>query len=158
RKTEGLTKTQAEQTEHRRRIDHELETWRKTLADLKATLSSDEAKVVKLNTTLRRLAGVIEQVRLVEDQQAELRQFEVELSRLPADAEKRVRELQHQQEQLALLAQALPSLVRIADERAALAQAISRESKAKSEEAQLLEEGKRAKTEHEAAQAKLATA
>lgn len=158
RRTEKLLTQQTEQTAARGTLEHDLATARQTLADLKTTLAADEAKAAALNTKLRELAGVIEQVRLVEDQQTELKGFEKELSRLPKDAEKRVRELQEKQEQLSLLAQALPSLVRIADERSALALAIQREAEAKTDEAKLLDDGKKAKLEQASSEAALLAA
>jgi len=158
RKSDRHQKDLAEHSDRHRQLDHDLSAARAKLTDLKSALIRDETKTEKLKLSLRELTGVLEQVRLVEDQESELKQFEAELARLPADAETRVHELQEKLEHLSLTAQALPSLIRIADERAELAQALTREKEAKGEEARLREEGTKAKAESDAQHAKLVEA
>ncbi len=158
RKTERFTADREDKADRRRQVEHAVVTSRQKLTALKKTLGEDEAKQGTLYKKLQELAAVLEKVRLVEDQQAELSRLDDELKRLPADPEAKVRELQEREEHLSLLAQALPSLDRLASERSDLIQAYHREGTAKADEAKLLADGKRAKAEFEATTAALGAA
>ncbi|HUR53722.1 MAG TPA: SMC family ATPase, partial [Gemmataceae bacterium] len=158
RKTEKLTRDRETSTEHRRKLDHAVDLARKKRDTLRKTLGEDETKLEKLNTRLRELAGVLEKVRQVEGAQAEVKQHEEELKRLPADPDSALRKLQEEQERLAVLGQNMALLERLHQDRAELTKVVAEEKMARANESRLVTEGKKAKEDFEALQEKLKAA
>ena len=158
RKTERLTKDREAAADRRRVTENALDQARKKLAALKKTLAEDEAKQAILNARLRELAGVLEQVKQVEEADSEVRRLEQELQPLPADPESAARKFQQEQERLARLAQDLALLVRLHDDRSELVKVVAAEKQARAEEAKLKADGIRAKDEFTALEARAKTA
>lgn len=152
RQTEKLVKQRAERADRRRSCEHLLDQARAKLTSLKKTLAEDEARAVKLNARLRELSGILEKVKQKEHADSEVRRLEEELKPLPADPEAIVRQYQQEHDRLLLLSQSVALLDRLHQERTQLTQAAAAEKLAKTNEARLLAEGKKAKDDFEALQ------
>lgn len=149
RKTEQLTKQRDDRADARRVADHALDQARKKRDALRKTQAEDEAKQAALNARLRDLAAILEQVKQVEDAEAEVQRLERELKSLPADPEAAVQTLQREQERLALLSQHLALLERLHQDRSEITKVAHAEKQARSEEAKLKADGIKAKREFE---------
>lgn len=152
RKSERLRSRHKEERQKYDKLEHEFSTVRDKMTSLKARLANDESQAVAINAKLRELVAEMEQVRMIEEQQAEIRRLEMELSQLPADAEDRLCHLLKRLESLTVLARSLPLLMRFVEDRSALCSALSRLQQTQAEESHLLEEGRQTKAEYERAQ------
>ncbi len=158
RKSEQLVLRRGERVEERRRLESNLELYRKKITSLKKTLVEDETKQVALNTRLRELSGVLEKVRQAEDAEAEVSRLDLELKPFPADPDADVRQHQQEQERLALLAQHIAVLDRLHQDRSELVKVMAGGEQAKNDEARLKAEGIAAKEAFTTLEAKLKAA
>jgi exonuclease SbcC len=120
RKTERLLKERAEEQERRKRAEHGLETAKAKRLTVQKQLDDDEKKKEKVNARLRELTGLLAKVRLAEQQEADLKQIDDELKRLPADPEADRAAAQAEVDRLTELNRVLPILERLQIERHAL--------------------------------------
>ncbi len=154
RKTERFTAERETSTESRRITEHALSQARKKLVALRKTQSEDEVRQASLNARLRELAAVLEQVKQVEDAEAEVKRLEREFQALPSDPEGALQRLQAEQERLALLAQHYALLERLHQDRSELTKASAAAAQARLDEAKLREAGVQAKEAFTALEAK----
>lgn len=91
--------------------------------EVRKRLGDDEGKHAAVNARLRELHGLLEKVRLAEQQEVELRRLDDELARLPADPEADVRAAREEADRLAELSRVLPILERFQTERHELGEA-----------------------------------
>src|SRR5581483_715096 len=127
RKTERLLKDREEAQDHKRRGEHDLDTAKKKREAVKKQLAADEDKQAKVIARLRELTGLLEKVRLAEQQEADLKQIDDELQRLPADPERAARDAQADVDRLTELHRVLPILERFQTERHDLGAALRAE-------------------------------
>ncbi len=127
KRTERFLQQRVETQDRKRQTDAAHELARKARAELARQLASDEAKFAAVNARLRELAGTIETVKLVEQQQAELARHEADLKRQPADPEAALSAAQHEVERLTELTRVLPILERVQTERHDLGKAAEAE-------------------------------
>jgi exonuclease SbcC len=97
---------------------------------LQKSISADDQRQRDLQARLRRLEGVLAKVTMLEQQRRELERAEAEMAKLPADIEKRLAEVQTENDDLAKLAAAVPLLARFARARDDLRHARTREGQA----------------------------
>jgi DNA repair exonuclease SbcCD ATPase subunit len=147
RKTDKLLKDREETQERKLRAEAANEQAKKKRASVQKQLAEDEAKHTAVNARLRELAGLLEKVRLAEQQESDLRRLEEDLSRLPADPEEALRTAQERVEQLTELNRVLPILERFGTERFDLADAQRKEHAAKQEQEKIRQDGERQKAE-----------
>jgi DNA repair exonuclease SbcCD ATPase subunit len=147
RKTDLLLRQKTDAQDRRERSSHALDQARSKRASLQKTLAEDEKKHGEVNLRLRELQGLLEKVRLVEQQDATLRQLEADLARLPANPEQEARDAQAEADRLTELNRVLPILERFQTERHELAEALRSAEAARAEQARVQEEGEKAKAE-----------
>ena len=157
-KTDRFLKRQAETQQSKRECDAAHESAKASRVELGRILASDEGKFATVNAKLRELAGTIERVRQVEQQEAELARHEGELARQPADPEAALYAAQAEVERLTELAGALPILERVSTERFELAKAVAAERKDSVALADVKKCGEEAKAAGAVLAAELATA
>ncbi len=152
RKTERLQKERADAQDRKQRAEHDLDTAKKKRAALQKQRDADEAKQAAVVARLRDLAGLLEKVRLAEEQEAEQRRLDDELDLLPKDPEHAVKTAQGEVDRLTDLDRVLPILEMFQLERHTLGQAQRSEETARLERDRIQQEGEARKAE----QAKLA--
>ncbi len=147
RKTERLLKDREEAQDHKRRAEHDLDTAKKKREAVKKQLAADEDKQAKVIARLRELTGLLEKVRLAEQQEADLKQIDDELQRLPADPERAARDAQADVDRLTELHRVLPILERFQTERHDLGAALRAEQSAKQDRDRIQHDGEARKAE-----------
>ncbi len=130
RKSEALLVGQQSYQDKLAVCDHALEQARQKRGSLQKTIATDEQRQKDLATRLRRLTGVLAQVTMLEAQQRELERMESDLSSLPADVDQELARAQSAHDEMAVLAQVVPQLTRLAQARDDLRQARERERQA----------------------------
>jgi len=152
RKTERLQKERADAQDRKQRAEHDLDTAKKKRLAVQKQLTADEAKQATVVARLRELAGLLEKVRLAEEQEAEQKRLDDELDLLPKDPEAAVKAAQAEVDRLNDLNRVLPILEMFQMERHGLAQARRAEETAKQERDRVQQDGEARKAD----QAKLA--
>jgi DNA repair exonuclease SbcCD ATPase subunit len=117
---------------------------------LQEHLQADEKRLNEVTRELRRLEGVLAQVREHERQQHVLSQHEAELARLPGDVPQTLERLQAQHDQVAVLVQALPLLERLYRQREELRQASTAETAQAQDEQAIRSRGEKLRDEQKA--------
>lgn len=117
KKTEQLEKERHLASERRQKAEHDLELARRQRTRLRDERTRDETRFETVNTRLRELAGILETVRLAEEQQAERDRLVTERKNLPADPAKTVRAAEQELDRLTELNRVLPILERFSTER-----------------------------------------
>jgi len=140
--------------ESRRTTESAFDLARKSRDSLKKTQAENEVKQITLNARLRELSAILEQVKQVEDAEAEVTRLERELKGLPADPDATVQQFQREQERLTLLSQHLALLERLHQDRSELTKVVLAEKQAKVDEAKVKADGIQAKKEFEELEAK----
>lgn len=147
RKSEHYHKNREDAQTRKATAEHELDKAKKSRAGVQKQLAADEQRQGVINTRLRELQGLLEKVRLVEQQQAEVKRLEDELKALPPDAEGSVQSAQDETDRLTELNRVLPILERFQVERHDLGTASQSVQTAKQEQQRIQTEGERQKAE-----------
>jgi exonuclease SbcC len=147
RKTDRLVKERGEAQDRKQRVEHDLDTAKKKREAVKKQLAADEDKQAKVIARLRELTGLLEKVRLAEQQEADLKQIDEELKRLPADPERAARDAQAEVDRLTELHRVLPILERFQTERHELGVALRAEQSARQDRDRIQHEGEQKKAE-----------
>ena len=126
--------------------------------DLQKKLAADEQHLSEVANELRRLEGVLAQVRQHERQQQVLAQQQAELAQLPADAPQVLERLQALHDQVVGLTQALPLLERLSTQRDQLRQAMAGEKARTLKDKNLRRQGEKIRNERNALEKQLETA
>lgn len=144
-KSERFEKLRADAAERRTLAEHAQATAKAKRASLQATLAADEAKLATGNARLRELSGVLEKVRLAEEQETELARLADDLGRLPPDPAAAVRAAQDEVDRLTDLNRVLPILERFQVDRHDLGVARAAEAAATRELAKIQATGEKLK-------------
>ena len=147
RKTDRYLKQREETQERKRVADHAHEKTKKQRLAVQKQLVDDETKQGKLNARLRELTGLLEKVRLVEQQESEANRLTDELKRLPDNPEKLLRLAHDDTDRLTELNRVLPILERFQTERHELSVSIRTEHDVKLQLNLTLSEGERLKAD-----------
>ncbi len=147
RKSDRYLKQREETQERKRVVDHAHEKTKKQRLTVQKQLVDDETKQGKLNARLRELTGLLEKVRLVEQQESEASRMTDDLNRLPDDPEKSLRLAHDDADRLTELSRVLPILERFQTERHELAVSIRTEQDVKLQLNVTLTEGERLKAD-----------
>ncbi len=132
-----LTGQHEKALESKTKSEHAGDTAKKKRSSLQNQLSADEAKRSEVEKKLRELSGVLEKVKLYEDQQSRCLVLQNELDQLPAEPQKAVHTAQQVLEQAIGLENAVPQLERFARYRSDLATARKRAEDSQAEEARV---------------------
>ena len=127
RESEGKSgkyhKDREEAQQRKAQAEHALGLAKAKRDEVRKRLADDESNHAAVNARLRELHGLLEKVRLAEQQEAELRRLGDELARLPKDPEADARAARDEAERLTELNRVLPILERFQTERHDLGEA-----------------------------------
>lgn len=144
-RTERYEKHLAEARDQEAASKHNVDLAKKKKAALQKTLQADEERHAKATARLRELAGVLQQLRLVDDQRTEAQRLADDLARLPADADAAAKLASTEVARLQELERVLPILERFSTERHDLGVALAEEAQFRTELESLGKKGKQQK-------------
>ena len=138
-------KERSDTNERRSTADRALEQARRQKTLHVKELEGQEGLLKDCTTRLRALAGVMQTVRLMEDQQSQVQRLRDDLDKLPSNPAARLEEVRQKEQQRQQLETILPNLEHFNTERHDLGIAIKKESTSKQEREETMKLGKEAK-------------